>query len=101
MTRVCIDIDQDNGNGQGVPLVKAYETTIGDGSQVDFSVDHNLGDRTPFLQVYDLATGLVRNDADISFNGDNRATVRFDQAPTSQSVRVRALSVKPAATPAP
>jgi hypothetical protein len=95
MTRVCIDIDQDNGTG-GVPLVKAYETTIGDGSQVDFSVDHNLGDRTPFLQVYDLATGLLRSDADVSYNGDNRATVRFDQAPAAQSVRVRALSVKPA-----
>ena len=100
MTRVCIDIDQDNGNGSA-PIVKAYETTIGDGSQVDFSVDHNLGDRTPFLQVWDLATGLVRNDADVTFNGDNRATVRFDQAPPSQSVRVRALSVKPAPVQAP
>jgi|GEM_PF-6336477 len=101
MTRVCIDID-DQGNGNGaVPLVKAYETTVGDGSQVDFSIDHNLGDRTPFLQVYDLATGLLRADADVTWNGDNRATVRFDQAPTAQSIRVRAVSVKPAPTPAP
>lgn len=100
MTRVCIDIDQDGGNSP-TPIVKAYETTIGDGSQVDFSIDHNLGDRTPFLQVYDLATGLVRADADVTLTGDNRATVRFDQAPGTQSVRVRALSVKPAPTPAP
>lgn len=100
MTRVCIDIDQDNGNGAS-PTVKAYETTIGDGSQVDFSVDHNLGDRTPFLQVYDLATGLVRADADVTLTGDNRATVRFEQAPSPQSVRVRAVSVRPPATPAP
>lgn len=98
MTRVCIDID-DQGSG-AVPLVKAYETTIGDGSQVDFSVDHNLGDRTPFLQVYDLATGLLRADADVTLTGDNRATVRFDNAPGPQSVRVRALSVKPAPAPA-
>jgi hypothetical protein len=98
MTRVCIDIDPDNGTGTPGPTVKAYETTIGDGSQVDFSIDHNLGDRTPFLQVYDLATGLLRADADVTWNGDNRATVRFDQAPGNQSVRVRALSVKPPAT---
>lgn len=102
MTRVCIDID-DNGNGNGgVPTVKAYETTIGDGSQVDFSVDHNLADRYPFLQVFDVATGLVRTDADVTYNGDNRATVRFDQAPANQSIRVRAVSVRPApVTPAP
>lgn len=100
MTRVCIDIDQDGGNGP-VPIVKTYETTIGDGSQVDFSVDHNLGDRTPFVQVYDLATGLVRADADVTFTADNRSTVRFDTAPAPQSVRVRAVSVKPPVTPAP
>src|SRR5687768_9380073 len=101
MTRVCIDID-DTGNGNGgVPTVKAYATTIADGSQVDFSVDHTLTTGYPFLQGYAVATGLVRTDADVTYNGDNRATVRFDQAPASQSVPVRAVSARPPVTPAP
>lgn len=94
MTRVCIDIDND-GTGTG-PTVKTYETTIGDGSQLDFSVDHNLGQRVVQVQAYDLATGLLRNDADVTFASDNRATLRFDAAPGPQSVRVNVLGVRPA-----
>lgn len=95
MTRVCIDIDPDNGNGS-VPIVKTYETTIGDGTQVDFPIDHNLGQRVVLVQAYDVNTGAVRADTDLTFNGDNRATVRFDTAPAPQSVRVNAVAVAPA-----
>jgi hypothetical protein len=102
MTRVCIDIDPDNGNGNGsVPVVKTYETTIGDGSQVDFAVDHNLGQRIVLVSPYDLSTGALRSDADVIFNTDNRLTVRFDTPPPAQSVRVLVLAVRPAPTPAP
>ena len=94
MTRVCIDIDGDGGNGS-VPTVKSYTTTIGDGSQLDYAIDHNLGDRYGTVQVVDVATGLRRDDVDVTYNTDNRATLRFDAAPAPQSVRVNVLSVKP------
>lgn len=94
MTRVCIDIDQDGGNGP-VPLVKTYSTVIGDGAQVDFPIDHNLGHRAVMLQAVDVNTGALRNDTDVVFNSDNRATVRFDTAPANQAIRIDALSVRP------
>ena len=40
MTRVCIDIDQDGGNGS-VPTVKSYTTTIGDGSQLGVELTYS------------------------------------------------------------
>jgi hypothetical protein len=95
MTRVCIDIDNDGGNGS-VPVVKTYETTIGDGSQLDFPIDHNLGQRIVIVSPYDQATGALRSDADITFVNENRALVRFDTPPPAQSVRVLVLAVRPA-----
>lgn len=97
MTRVCIDIDQDGGPGTG-PTVKTYETTVGDGAQLDYVVDHNLGSRIVSVTPYDVSTGQLRSDADVLFTNDNRFTLRFDTPPPAQSVRVLTTLVRPAPT---
>lgn len=90
MPKVCVEFDPDNGGPQSG--VKTYTTVVGDGSQLDFPVDHNLGVQGVFVTAYNVTTGLVVQDYELTLNTVNRLTVRFDVAPAPQSVRVMVLA---------
>ena len=97
MTRICIEID---GNGASTePQVRTYSTVLGDGSQSDFNVDHELNSQGVFLNAYDASTGERVEDYSVTYTNANRAVLRFDAPPANQSVRVQAVSVT--APPAP
>lgn len=97
MPRVCLELDCD-GNGNGGPVVSTYATTVGNGTETEFVLDHNLGYRDVFVQAYDLASGNdLTPDVDVVRVNDNRAVLRFATAPASMSARVAALAVRPAA----
>lgn len=94
MARVCIEIDE-NGNGSTEPIVRTFETTLGDGTQSDFSVDHNLHHRNVLVQAFDLNTGEVIGDVDYTLNSIDRTTLSFATPPAANSVRVQLLAVRP------
>lgn len=95
MTRICVELDPDNGNGNGGPIVQTYTATLGDGSQSDFAVDHNLNSQGVYLMAYNANTGEVNQDYSVVLNSANRATVRFDAPPAANSIRVQAIAVTP------
>lgn len=90
MTRICIEVD---GNGSVGPSVKTYSTVLGDGSQSDFSVDHNLNSQAVYVLAYDASTGAVRDDYSVSLTNSNRATLNFDTPPAANSVKIQAIAV--------
>lgn len=94
MTRICVELDPDNGNGNGGPQVRTYSTVVGDGAQSDFAIDHNLNSQGVFLLAYDATTGEVAQDYNLVLNNNNRATVRFDTPPAANSIRVQAIAVQ-------
>jgi hypothetical protein len=90
MTRICIEVD---GNGTVGPQVRTYSTVVGDGSQVDFNVDHDLNSQAVFLTAYDANTGEVLTDYTLTLVNANRARIHFDTAPAVNSVKVQAIAV--------
>lgn len=92
MTRICIEIDG-NGNTTPQPSVRTYSTVLGDGSQSDFNVDHNLNSQGVFLNAYDANTGERIEDFATTYTNANRSVLRFDTPPAAESVRVQAVSV--------
>lgn len=93
MTRICVELNPDNGSSG--PLVQTYSTVVGDGSQADFAVDHNLNNQSVYLMAYNANTGEVAQDYSVVLNSANRATLRFDSPPAANSVRVQAIAVAP------
>lgn len=91
MPRVCLEFD-DNGT-PGTPTVRTFTTLVGDGSQLDYVVDHNLGVQFVAVTAVDVATGQVLSDVDVFLNSLNRLTLRFDNPPAMNSVRVHVLGV--------
>ena len=91
MPRICIDID-DNGT-PGAPSVRTFTTVVGDGAQLDYVVDHNLNTPNVLLQATNVNTGEVLGDFTPTLNSVNRATLRFDSAPATNSVRVLAVGL--------
>lgn len=97
MARVCVEFDCDgNGNGGGT-TTRTYETVVGDGTQADFAVDHNLNSQGVFLLAYNATTGERMDDYSVVFNTANRATVRFDTPPAPNSAKLQFVAVVPAA----
>lgn len=94
MTRICIEVDGDTATPQ--PTVRTYETLVGDGSQSDYNIDHNLNSQSVFVNVYDANTGDVRSDYTLTLVNANRALVRFDTVPAFNSVKVQVVAVVPA-----
>ena len=95
MTRICIEVDGD-GNGTVGPSVRTYSTTIGDGAQADFAIDHNLNSQAVHVIAWDANTGAQRDDFSTTFTNSGRATLRFDAVPAPNSVKVQAIGVVPA-----
>lgn len=97
MTRICIELDGNGGTPQ--PTVRTYETLIGDGSQLDYNVDHNLNSQSVFVNAYDANTGEVRSDYSLTQVNANRALIHFDTIPALNSVKVQVVAVVPPAMP--
>lgn len=93
MAKVCVEFDADTGTPTGPQLVR-YATTIGTGTQTEFTVDHNLGVRPVFVAAHDLATGELRQDYTTHLVNGERATLRFDTAPAANGVHVEVLGAK-------
>lgn len=97
MPKVCIEFDPCDETPSG-PVISTFTQLIGNGTQTEFVVQHNLGVRDVHLDAYDVATGEVLTDQSRVFLTDvNRTTVRFDTAPSLNGVRVNVVAVKPAA----
>ena len=97
MARVCVEFDCDGNGGNGSPQVRTYETVVGDGTQADFTVDHNLNSQGVFLLAYNATTGERMDDYSVVFNTANRATVRFDTPPAPNSAKLQFVAVVPPA----
>lgn len=95
MPRICVELDCD-GNGNGGPQIRTYETIVGDGQQTDFLIQHNLGTQDVLITARNLNTGEQLTDLTVVANNVNSTLVRFDTAPAAQSVRVFVLGVVPA-----
>lgn len=91
MTRICIEVDGDGSVTE--PRVRTYTTTVGDGAQSDFAIDHNLNSQAVYVLAYDANTGAVRDDFSTTLTNANRATVQFDSAPAANSVKVQVIAV--------
>jgi len=89
MTRICIEVD---GETTG-PQVRTYTTVVGDGSQMDFVIDHNLNSQAVYVLIYDANTGAVRDDYSVVLTNANRATIAFDAPPAPQSIKVQVIAV--------
>lgn len=96
MPKICIEYDTPQQPGTGGPTVTDYTTTIGDGTQTVFPLQHDLDHREVHVLAYDTANGRVRSDYTVNLDTENRATLRFTTAPAAGSVRVRVLAVAPA-----
>lgn len=94
MARVCVEFDCD-GTGTG-SSTRTYTTVVGDGTQADFAVDHNLNSQGVFLLAYNATTGERLEDYSVVFNTADRATVRFDTPPAPNSAKLQFVAVVPA-----
>lgn len=93
MAKVCVEFDAGTGTPSGPQLVR-YGTTIGTGTQTEFTVDHNLGVRPAFVAAHDLATGELRNDYSVHLINGERAVLRFDTAPLANGTHVEVIGAK-------
>ncbi|RPJ20349.1 MAG: hypothetical protein EHM35_19580 [Planctomycetaceae bacterium] len=97
MTRICIDVD--GGTTTPQPTVRTYETLVGDGSQVDYLIDHNLNSQSVFVNAYDANTGDVLGDYSLTLVNANRLRIHFDTIPAFNSVKVQVVAVIPVPMP--
>ena len=93
MPRICIELDGDGTS----PTLTTYSTVVGDGAQLDFPINHNLGVRDAWVQAVEIGTGRLLTDNDVTFNSVNQATLRFDTPPAADGVRVNVVGIRSAA----
>ena len=94
MPKVCVEFDPQEPGG---PSVSTFTQLIGNGTQTEFPIQHNLGHREVQLTAYDVNTGEVLTDQSRVYLTDaNRTTIRFDTAPAVNGVRVTAVVVRSA-----
>jgi len=65
----------------------SYKASIGDGSTLSYTVNHNLGSRDVLVELYD-ASSYETVIADITRTDTNNVTVAFTNAPTLNDIRV-------------
>lgn len=69
-------------------VVRKYAASIGDGSNVDYTVTHNFGTRDVTVCVYDTASPYAEVITDVKHTTTNELTVSFAVAPTTNKYRV-------------
>lgn len=65
-----------------------YVTTVGDGTNTDYVVTHNLGTRDVLTEVIRSASPYDTVIADVAATTTNTITVSFASAPTTNEFRV-------------
>ncbi len=73
--------------GPQFAITRKYTSQIGDGTALNWQIDHNLGTKEVSVQVYD-ATSFDTVEADVVRTTDNRVTVSFASPPPPQSFKV-------------
>lgn len=68
-------------------FTRKYSVTIGDNSNITFTITHNLSSRDVTVQVYDVAT-YESVEVDVVRSTTNTVQVSFAVAPTTNSYRV-------------
>jgi hypothetical protein len=91
MTKICIEVDPDNGGVE--PLVKSFVQTVGNGSQTTFNLTHNLNTEDILSGVRNLITGELDSfDVAVTTTGPNTATLVFQVPPAVNGARVVLLA---------
>lgn len=87
MAKVCVEFDC-QGNGEpGEPTLNTYVTTLGDGSNTVFDVDHNLNTHDVYYTLRNTATGeLDGYDVSALVVSDNRLRLTFATPPPMNQV---------------
>ena len=93
MTKICIEIDPDNGNGGTTPQAKFYSTTFGDGVTTVFNVAHNLNSRDVVYWIRNAITGDIDAfDVDANTSDPNVLALTFATPPPASSVRLNVMA---------
>ena len=80
-----------NSNASG-GSVNSYATTIGDSSNFTYTITHNLGTRDIILQARNISSPYESYNVAWEATTINTATVYFDSAPTTDSVRIKIIA---------
>lgn len=81
-----------NSTPSGGGSVNSYATTIGDGSNLSYTITHNLGTRDIILQARNVSSPYENYNVAWEATTINTATVYFDSAPASNSVRIKVIA---------
>lgn len=79
-----VAVRHDGTNGAHVPLL--YTTLIGNGSNTDLTVTHNLSNQWVHVQVVEVAS-LEQVECDVEWTSSSACTVKFGTAPASNAYR--------------
>jgi hypothetical protein len=93
MAKICVEFDPSDGNGTPEPIA-SYSATVGDGTSLVYSIDHDLGTRDILLSLRNIATGeMDLFDVEVTVPGPDQAILTFATAPAMANVRVNVLAV--------
>lgn len=83
------DFDVEVANNSTV-IAKAdkYSTSIGDGTNISFTVNHNLESQDVIVQIREAGSPFEVVIADIEVTDTNNVEIKFNTAPTSNQYRV-------------
>lgn len=91
MAKVCVEFE--GGDGGTPSPVRAYTTTLGDGTTTDFVVMHNLNSLDVLHSLRNLTNGeLNEYDVTAEATDPNRLALHFTTAPAANSARLSVLS---------
>lgn len=79
-------------SGASTGNVNSYATTIGDGSALQYTITHNLSSRDIILQARNANSPYENYNIAWEATTINTATVYFDSAPASNSVRIKVIA---------
>lgn len=65
-----------------------YVTNIGNGSSLEYAVNHNLGTRDVHVTIYENGNGYSEPDVEVRHTSTNTVTVVFNTAPTVGQYRI-------------
>lgn len=69
-------------------IARKYVTTIGDGSAINFTVQHKLGTKDVTVQIFENNADYNQIEADVQRTSDNVVTVKFAAAPALEEYKV-------------
>ena len=76
-----------DANGHVTTVARKYLDVIGDGSALEYTVEHNLNTKDIIIQISDAETFEVVY-ANIKIKDENNVDVRFEKAPAADAYRV-------------